>query len=128
MNLLVDTHVLIWFLNDSDQLSAAHYEMLEDPKTQIVVSAVSLFEMTTKVRIGKLELPKQFRDTLTNVYAAFGFSSLDLKPDHADLAGRLPGSHKDPFDRLLAAQAIVEDMAIMTIDRRIADLGARVVW
>jgi PIN domain nuclease of toxin-antitoxin system len=128
LNLLVDTHVLIWFLNDSDQLTAAHYETLEAPETQIFVSAVSLFEMTTKVRIGKLELPEQFQSNLTEIYEAFGFSSLNLNPGHADLAGRLPGSHKDPFDRLLAAQAIVEDMAIMTIDGRIADLGARVVW
>jgi PIN domain nuclease of toxin-antitoxin system len=128
LNLLVDTHVLIWFLNDSDQLTDAHYQRLEDPKTQIFVSAVSLFEMTTKVRIGKLELPEQFRGKLTEIYEAFGFSSLNLNPSHADLAGRLPGMHKDPFDRLLAAQAIVEDLAIMTIDGRIADLGARVVW
>jgi PIN domain nuclease of toxin-antitoxin system len=128
LNLLVDTHVLIWFLSDSSQLNADHYEKLEDPATRVFVSAISVFEMTTKARIGKLELPKQFRDKLTDIYPVFGFASLDVKSQHADLAGRLPGEHKDPFDRLLAAQAIVEDMAIMTIDRRIADMGARVVW
>ena len=128
LNLLVDTHVLIWFLTDSDQLSAAQYKKLEAPETQIFVSAVSLFEMTTKARIGKLSLPALFRTTLTEIYATFGFSSLNLTPDHADLAGRLPGTHRDPFDRLLAAQAVVENMAIMTVDRRNAELGARVVW
>ena len=128
MNLLVDTHVLIWFLDDSNQLGAKHYQTLEDPGTRTFVSAISLFEMTTKARIGKLELPKQFQDRLTDIYSVFGFASLDLRPQHADLAGRLPGKHKDPFDRLLAAQAIIEDMAIMTIDTRIGDLGAKVVW
>jgi PIN domain nuclease of toxin-antitoxin system len=128
LNLLVDTRVLIWFLGDSDQLSAGHYEKLEDPATRVFVSAISIFEMTTKARIGILDLPRQFQDQLTDIYPVFGFASLDVRPQHADLAGRLPGAHKDPFDRLLAAQAIVEDMAIMTIDRRIADMGARVVW
>jgi PIN domain nuclease of toxin-antitoxin system len=128
LNLLVDTHVLIWFLDDSNQLSADHYEKLEDPATRVFVSAISIFEMTTKARIGKLELPKQFQDKLTDIYPVFGFASLDVRPQHAVMAGRLPGEHKDPFDRLLAAQAIVEDMAIMTIDKRIADMGARVVW
>jgi PIN domain nuclease of toxin-antitoxin system len=128
LNLLVDTRVLIWFLGDSDQLSAGHYEKLEDPATRVFVSAISIFEMTTKARIGKLELPKMFQAKLTDIYPVFGFASLDVKPQHADLAGRLPGEHKDPFDRLLAAQSIIEDMAVMTIDRRIADMGARVVW
>jgi PIN domain nuclease of toxin-antitoxin system len=114
-----------WFHLLARCSNATHFQTLEDPKTQIFVSAVSVFEMPTKVPIGKLELPKQFHDGLMGIYAAFGFSSLSLKPDHADMAGRLPGAHKDPFARLLAAQAIVEDM---TLDRRIADFGARVLW
>lgn len=87
-----------------------------------------IFEMTTKAWIGRLDLPRQFQDKLPDIYQVFGLAVLDVIPQHADLAGRLPGAHKDPFDRLLTAQAIVEDMAIMTIDTRIAELGARVVW
>ncbi len=128
MNLLVDTHVLIWLLNRSPEITDHHIELVTDPDNSIFLSAVSIFEMTTKARIGKLHLPARYMTNAAHVFDDFGYLPLNLVPAHADLAGRLPGLHKDPFDRLLAAQAIVEDMPIMTIDTRIRDLGAKVVW
>lgn len=128
MNLLVDTHVLIWLLNRSPEITDHHIELVTDPDNSIFLSAVSIFEMTTKARIGKLHLPARYMANAAHVFDDFGYLPLNLVPAHADLAGRLPGLHKDPFDRLLAAQAIVEDMPIMTIDTRIRDLGAKVVW
>ncbi len=128
LNLLVDTHVLIWLLNRSPEITDHHIELVTDPDNSIFLSAVSIFEMTTKARIGKLHLPARYMTNAAHVFDDFGYLPLNLVPAHADLAGRLPGLHKDPFDRLLAAQAIVEDMPIMTIDTRIRDLGAKVVW
>jgi PIN domain nuclease of toxin-antitoxin system len=128
LNLLVDTHVFLWLLNRSPEISQRHIDMVNDEGNTIHLSVVSIFEIATKWRIGKLALPPQFQNSLTGIYENFGYLPMPLLVSHADLAGRLPGTHKDPFDRLLAAQAIVEDMAIMTIDGRIADLGARVVW
>ncbi len=128
MNLLVDTHVFLWLVNRSAEISQRHIDIVNDDSNTIHLSVVSIFEIATKWRIGKLALPQQFQNTLTGIYKDYGYLPMPLLVPHADLAGRLPGTHKDPFDRLLAAQAIVEDMAIMTIDARIADLGARVVW
>jgi PIN domain nuclease of toxin-antitoxin system len=128
LNLLVDTHVFLWLINRSPEISQRQIDMVNDEGNSIHLSVVSIFEIATKWRIGKLALPPQFQNGLTGIYRDYGYVPMPLLVPHADLAGRLPGAHKDPFDRLLAAQAIVEDMAIMTIDRRIADLGARVVW
>ena len=128
MNLLVDTHVFLWLLNRSPEIGQRHIDMVNDEDNTIYLSVVSIFEMATKWRIGKLAIPSQFQNGFAGLYDAYGYLPMPLLVPHADLAGRLPGEHKDPFDRLLAAQAIVEDMAVMTIDGRIAELGARVVW
>ncbi len=128
MNLLVDTHVLIWLLNDASDLTETHYEYLEAPANKILISSISIFEIQTKQRIGKLKIPTRYSTNIIRIFNDFDFESLDLKPVHADLAGRLQGLHKDPFDRLLAAQSIVEQIPIMTIDARLRDLGATVLW
>ncbi len=128
MNLLADTHVLLWLLNGDERLPAKVIGDLLSEENDVFVSAVSLFEMATKIRIGKLVVPPRFRSALTLIFQDYSYKPLHLSPDHAERAGRLPGEHRDPFDRLLAAQAISEDMAVVTIDRRIGDLGAKVLW
>ena len=128
LNLLVDTHVIIWFLVDSEALRQKHYDMIEDGANRIHVSAASFYEISNKVRIGKLILPDRYMASPTLLIADFDFSPLGIAPRHAEIAGKMPGEHKDPFDRFLAAQSIVEDYPIMTIDQRIADLGARTIW
>ena len=128
MNLLVDTHVLIWILNDSSELKSHHYEMMEDADNTIFFSAASIFEMMTKARIGKLILPPDFSNDILKIYRDFSYVQLAITAEHANVAGKLVSEHKDPWDHMLAAQSIVEDMSVMTVDSRIAEMGARVVW
>lgn len=84
--------------------------------------------MIPKVRIGKLPGAEELCERFPALMRQFGFESLAISVEHAQLAGQLPGAHKDPFDRMLAAQAILEDVPIMTNDAGIAGLGAKVVW
>ncbi len=120
LNLLVDTHVLIWLLNRSPEITDHHIELVTDPDNSIFLSAVSIFEMTTKARIGKLHLPARYMANAAHVFDDFGYLPLNLVPAHADLAGRLPGLHKDPFDRLLLAQALSEGITLVTSDATLA--------
>jgi PIN domain nuclease of toxin-antitoxin system len=128
LNLLIDTHVVIWFTEANPNLLSHHVEWLRSENNTIFISAVSIFELTTKIRIGKLKLPPAFMVKPSDIYAAFRFTPMPLNARHAEQAGQLQGNHKDPFDRLLTAQSLIEDMPIMTIDQRIRDLGAEVMW
>lgn len=128
LNLLIDTHVIIWFLIDASELRQKQHDVLEDGENRIFVSAASLFEITNKIRIEKLVLPDRYMRSAVSLLADFDFTPLNISPGHAALAGQLAAEHKDPFDRFLAAQSIVENLPIMSIDQRIADLGAKVIW
>jgi PIN domain nuclease of toxin-antitoxin system len=127
LNLLADTHVLLWFMADSPDLTASHRSLIENEDNEIFVSAASIFEITTKTRIGKLVLPPRYQISLMHLYNDFDFRPLEIKSSHTDLAGRMPSPHKDLWDRMLAAQSIIEDMDLLSIDKRLEELGARVV-
>jgi PIN domain nuclease of toxin-antitoxin system len=128
LNLLLDTHVFLWLLFDAAELGQKQNEILDDPSISKYLSSVSIFEIATKARSGKLDIPPLYAGRLSAIYADFNFAPLSVSVLHAEMAGRLVGSHKDPFDRLLAAQSIVENMPIMTVDAKLRELGAEVVW
>jgi PIN domain nuclease of toxin-antitoxin system len=128
LNLLLDTHVFLWLLFDDAQLGADQRERLKDSSAKIFLSSVSIFEVATKARSGKLIVPPLYAGRLSAIYNDFDYVPLSVSVLHAELAGNLVGSHKDPFDRLLAAQSIVENMPIMTVDMKLRELGAEVVW
>jgi len=111
MNLLLDTHALLWWLAD-EELDAAAAGRIADPATLVAVSAVSVWEATIKAGIGKLELPAP----LSTVIVDEGFEPLDITVEHAEAIGGLPLHHRDPFDRMLIAQARVENLTIVTRD------------
>lgn len=115
MRVLLDTHVLLWVLSGDDRLSAAAREVLVDGATEVRVSAVSAWEITIKRAIGKLDAP----DDLPAQLEANRFDPLDVTIDHALAVGQLPPLHRDPFDRLLVAQARGEGLALMTADAQI---------
>ena len=114
MNLLLDTHAVIWFLGGADELRAEARAAIETAD-RVYISAASIWEMATKVARGRLEVPRDFRDRLLEL----GMLPLALEWEHARVAGGLPLHHRDPFDRMLVAQAMVERLTIVTRDEAI---------
>jgi PIN domain nuclease of toxin-antitoxin system len=109
--LLLDTHVLLWWLEDSPELSDDLKDQI-DTELEVYVSAATIWELSIKSAAGKLKLP----DDLTGWIERSGLSDLPIRMAHADLAGRLPAIHRDPFDRMLIAQALVEKLTLVTRD------------
>lgn len=123
MNLLLDTHAVLWWLDDDPTLSDAARAEISDPENTVYLSAVAVWEMRIKQGIGKLDLPDDFDEVLDGQ----AFSKLPVTVDHAHTIAGLPAIHRDPFDRMLVAQAVVEGMTIVTRDRRIAEYGVDVL-
>jgi PIN domain nuclease of toxin-antitoxin system len=114
MNLLLDTHALIWFLAGRDELRQEAREAIETAD-HVYVSAASIWEMAAKVARGRLDAPTDFPHRLLDL----GMVQLAMEWEHARVAGGLPLLHRDPFDRMLVAQAIVERLTIVTRDEAI---------
>ncbi len=112
MRLLLDTHVLLWALTDDRRLAPEIRAAIVDGKTEVLVSAASAWEITVKRALGKLRAP----DDLPGQVAAARFESLDISVEHALAVGELPDHHRDPFDRMLVAQARVEGLTVVTND------------
>ena len=123
MNLLLDTHALLWWLNDDATLSPQARSAIADPENTVYLSAVVVWEIRIKQAIGKLGLPSEFRQVLD----AQQFVDLPVTVDHAHALAELPPIHNDPFDRMLVAQAMHERMFIATRDPGIARYGVDVV-
>lgn len=128
MRTLLDTHAFLWWISDSRRLSASARRVIEDETNTILVSAASAWEITTKHRIGKLARAEVLALDVTGSIAGQGFEELAITVDDAARAGRLPGLHRDPFDRVLIAQALARDMAIVSADRVFDGYGVRRLW
>ena len=115
MNLLLDTHVLLWWLDDQPSLSKKTKAAIADSKNLIFVSAVVIWEIRIKQALGKLEIPRNFRRVLDDQ----AFEMLDITVEHAHAVRDLPAHHRDPFDRMLVAQAKVEGLTLVTGDIRL---------
>ena len=126
--LLLDTHAVLYWWSGSAELSTAAREVISDERAEILVSAASCWEISTKFRIGKLAFAGDPAIKVPQLMAQQGFDMLVVRGDHALCAGALSGTHKDPFDRLIAAQALIDDLTVVTRDRQIADFGCKVLW
>jgi PIN domain nuclease of toxin-antitoxin system len=113
---MLDTHALIWFLDGSSQLSSVARSLIEDENNDILVSVGSLWEMAIKVSLGKLHLGLPFDYFIRTEFAVNGLSLLGITAAHAAAVASLPFYHRDPFDRLLIAQAQVEGTPIISAD------------
>ena len=125
---LLDTHAFLWWISDSRRLSGAARRAIENDANAIFVSAASAWEITTKHRIGKLARAEAVALDVTGSIAGQGFEDLAITVDDAARAGRLPGIHRDPFDRVLIAQALARDLAIVSVDRTFDGYGVRRLW
>ena len=123
MNILLDTHVLIWALENNPGLSDSARESITRAGNMVFVSSVSVWEIAIKKAMGKLETP----DNLQQEIALHRFTPLQINYDHAELAGKLPDIHKDPFDRMLIAQAIIEKLTLVTRDKAIAQYDVNIL-
>lgn len=128
MRLLLDTSALLWWLDDGDDLSDNARREIDRLGNTIFVSSISLYEIALKVHIGKLTLPGRTPSDLPGAIDTAKFVRLGVTMEHGLIAGQLPLEHKDPWDRLLAAQAMVEDIAIVSDDEAFDVLGAERLW
>ena len=127
--LLLDTVTFIFWHADSPRLSPlARQLLLEAPQRPVYVSAASAFEIATKVRLGKLTVPAAMLNDFAYVVEADGFRLLDVNAAAAIRAGQLAGAHRDPFDRLIGAQALSIDALVVTNDSDFPELGVAVLW
>jgi PIN domain nuclease of toxin-antitoxin system len=120
LKLLLDTHAFLWWLEDNPKLRAPARELVSDPRAVVYVSTASLWEIAIKSRLGKLDAGSA--DLLEEIAANY-FIQLPISGRHALLAGSLPGHHEDPFDRMLIAQAWMEELTIVTRDSAFAAYG-----
>lgn len=123
MNLLLDTHALLWWLDDNQTLSVEARDAIADGRNMVFVSAVVIWEIRIKQALGKLQLPPDFREILDGQ----AFDELSLTVDHAHRLAELPPHHRDPFDRMLVAQALAERLTIVTRDPDIARYPVRIL-
>jgi PIN domain nuclease of toxin-antitoxin system len=124
---LLDTHALVWWLEGRDQLSAKARKIIEDTETTIFVSAASAWELAIKTKIGKFKSPQLIRGFEREIQNE-GFVELPISIEHALCAGGLDSPHKDPFDRILAAQAKVENVPIVSNDKLLDEFAVRRLW
>jgi PIN domain nuclease of toxin-antitoxin system len=128
MRYLLDTHALLWWLFDDPKLSQRAREIIAKPEHEILVSAASAWEIATKHRLGKLPEAGDIVDQLPTYIQKARFTTLDVVVEHALLAGRLPGPHRDPFDRMLIAQARILNVPVVTTDPVFGNYGVVGVW
>ncbi|MFM6829181.1 MAG: type II toxin-antitoxin system VapC family toxin [Novosphingobium sp.] len=128
MNLLLDTHALIWWLAGDNSLSGSARDAIADEANTVLVSAASAMEIATKFRIGKLPQAALLAHEFEAIIADQGFGELPITVHHAKLAGALNIDHKDPFDRLLIAQAQAEDMVLVSNEQLFDGFAVKRLW
>jgi PIN domain nuclease of toxin-antitoxin system len=127
MNYLLDTHALIWLLEGDENLSKNARQMIENQENVCLISSATLWEIAIKVSIEKLEMQLSYGDFIRLIWEN-GIEVLDIKAEHCIKLLELPFHHKDPFDRLIIAQSIVEDMTIISRDSQFANYPAKIIW
>ena len=128
VRLLLDTHALVWWWTDDPRLPQVSRAAIADPENILVVSAASAWEIATKHRLGKWPDVARIIDTFDTNVLRSRFGSLAISVEHARSAGLLEGPHRDPFDRVLIAQARLEGVAVVSRDKVFRDYGVAVVW
>ncbi|MFA6960860.1 MAG: type II toxin-antitoxin system VapC family toxin [Opitutaceae bacterium] len=128
MKLLLDTHAVLWWLDDHPRLSDKARQVIADPTNECWLSAASVFEIETKHRLGKLRLPEALANGWADTLRMENWILLPVSLAHATWAGKHPSAHGDPFDRLLAAQAKLDGLTLVTIDPAFTTFETTTLW
>lgn len=128
MRLLLDTHAFLWWLAGDERLPSRLREAIADEGNAIFISAASVWEIATKHRIGKLPDVAEIVADIDTVILDQGFKELPIAVAHGRAAGMLPGPHRDPFDRMLIAQAMIEEMVLVSNEQLFDNYGVQRLW
>jgi PIN domain nuclease of toxin-antitoxin system len=128
VKLLLDTHTFIWWDNEPSRLSATALALCSDPANDLILSVASLWEMQIKRQIGKMQLRLPLADIVRHQQMTNGVIVLPVSPSEVFALDDLPAAHKDPFDRLLVAQAITEEAVLVSADPIFASYPVQVAW
>jgi PIN domain nuclease of toxin-antitoxin system len=128
MRLLLDTHAFLWFVLNDPQLSTVAQSLINDPANDILISPASYWEIAIKVGLRKLDLHASYDDFMYRGINGNDFEILQIEPRHTSLLTTLPLHHRDPFDRLLIAQAMIETIPIVGVDACFDPYGVRRLW
>lgn len=128
MNVLLDTHVFLWFVDDNPRLSRPARVLIESDETQPFLSAASLWEIAIKMSLGKLTLGQEYETFVPRHLALNGIGLLNISMEHTAAVATLPFYHRDPFDRLLAVQSKIENMTFVSADSLFDAYGVKRVW
>ena len=126
--LLLDTHTFLWWVNDAPELTVAAREAISDVSNDCYLSLASCWEMSIKSSLGKLRLARPIERFVSEQLTANCFALLGIELRHTAKVEKLPFHHRDPFDRLLIAQALTEKMTMLTVDKVFTDYGVKTLW
>ncbi len=128
MRVLLDTHALLWWLFNDPKLSQHARELIKEPGNTVLMSSASAWEIATKYRLGKLPEAGEVAQNLPELLRMARIDVLPISVEHALAAGHLPGPHRDPFDRMLIAQAQLERIPIITTDGEFSKYDVQIMW
>jgi len=128
MRILLDTHTVLWWVDDDDRLSATARKLLADSRTSNLLSVVTVWEVAIKYHLGRLRLPGTPEEFFANITDELDLITLPIEKVYAFTAASLPLHHSDPFDRMLISQAIIEQVPILSSDTRLARYPVQVLW
>ena len=128
MRVLIDSHVLIWYVDQDNLLSPASHAAISDPTNDLLLSAGSIWEIGIKVGLGKIILTQPFKPWINQAISDLDVTVLPLNVEYVDVQSNLPRHHGDPFDRLIVAQAIVEQVSIISADANLDAYGIIRIW
>ena len=128
MKVLLDTHTFLWWITDDNRLSSSAREIITNGDNELFLSAVTGWEIAIKAQLGRIKLPKEPHSFIAEQLSLNSIQSLPVHMSHALHIYSLPNHHRDPFDRMIIAQAQLEDFPILTMDSQIAKYQIKVIW
>ena len=128
MRVLLDTHAMYWYIEDDPQLSAAAQTLIQDASNEVLISPASYWEIAIKISLNKWHLNRSYAEFIDVALNQYGFQILPILPTHTAAVSTMPFHHRDPFDRLIVAQALVEQISVVSADSALDAYGVGRLW